>query len=153
NAEQMSLDDSSYDFILCTQVLEHCTHPQRIIDECYRVLKPGGTLIVTVPSVFPVHGYPADNWRFMPDGLRRLLRAFSCVELLGELDFAEGVAAVNCRYGHVLTGRMGTLGRMLDPIWNMIMNVGGRTGSILLRPFAGNNFTTFTMNLWAEAHK
>jgi hypothetical protein len=73
------------------------------------VLKPGGTLILTVLSVYPVHGYPADNWRFMPDGLRHLLRAFAEVEVLGELDFAESLASVNCHYGHVFTGRMGRL--------------------------------------------
>lgn len=84
----------SYDVVLCTQVLEHWDNPQRIVNECHRVLLPGGTLIVTVPSVYPVHGYPADNWRFMPDGLRYLLRASSELEVLGELDVAASLASV-----------------------------------------------------------
>jgi hypothetical protein len=87
------------------------------------VLKPGGTLILTVPSVYPVHGYPADNWRFVPDGLRHLLLAFA--EVLGELDFAESLASVNCHYGHVFTGRMGRLGPAINPLWNFAMNVSG----------------------------
>ena len=153
NAEEMPVEDCCYDLVLCTQVLEHCTNPQRIVDECHRVLKPGGTLIVTVPSVFPQHGYPADNWRFMPDGLRHLLRAFSRVEVLGELDFAESLASVNCYYGHVLTGRMGWLGGMIDPLWNLLTNASGRALSLVLRPFMRQSFTFFTMNLWAEARK
>jgi len=153
NAEEMPLEDCSYDLVLCTQVLEHCTNPQRIVDECHRVLKPGGTLLVTVPSAFPQHGYPADNWRFMPDGLRHLLRAFSTVQVLGELDFPESVASVNCYYGRVLTGRMGPAGRMLDPLWNFLTNLGGRAFSRILRPFTHNNFTAFSTNLWAESQK
>jgi len=153
NAEEMPVEDCGYDLVLCTQVLEHCTNPQRIVDECHRVLKPGGTLIVTVPSVFPQHGYPADNWRFMPDGLRHLLRAFSRVEVLGELDFAESLASVNCYYGHVVTGKMGWPGRMINPLWNCLTNVGGRAFSLVLRPFMRQSFTFFTMNLWAEARK
>jgi SAM-dependent methyltransferase len=153
NAEEMPVEDGSYDLVLCTQVLEHCEHPQRIVDECYRVLKPGGTLIVTVPSVYPMHGYPADNWRFMPDGLRHLLHAFSEVEVLGELDFAESMASVNCHYGHVFTGRMGRLGRAINPLWNLATNICGSVLSLLLRPFTRSNFTAFSMNLWAEARK
>jgi SAM-dependent methyltransferase len=153
NAESMPVEDCSYDLVLCTQVLEHCENPQRIVDECYRVLKPTGTLIVTVPSVYPVHGYPADNWRFMPDGLRHLLRAFSKVDVVGELDLAESIASVNCYYGHVFTGRMGRLGRVIEPLWNFTTNVCGRILSLVLRPFTHSNFTSFSMNLWAEARK
>ena len=153
NAENMQAGDCSYDLVLCTQVLEHCEHPQRIVDECHRVLKRGGTLVVTAPSIYPVHGYPADNWRFMPDGFRYLLRAFSQVEVLGELDFAESLANVNCHYGHVLTGRMGILGSAINPVWNFATNVCARMLSFGLRPFVNNNFTSFTMNLWAEARK
>jgi SAM-dependent methyltransferase len=153
NAEEMPVDDCSYDLVLCTQVLEHCTNPQRIVDECHRVLTPGGTLIVTVPSVYPVHGYPADNWRFMPDGLRHLLRAFSQVEVLGELDLAETLASVNCHYGHVFTGRMGKLGKAINPLLNFSTNVCGRILSWVMRPLTRSNFTAFSMNLWAEARK
>jgi len=153
NAEQMTVADCSYDLVLCTQVLEHCTYPQRIVDECHRVLRPGGRLIVTVPSIFPVHGYPADNWRFMPDGLKHVLRAFSDVKLLGEADFPESLASVNCHYGHVLIGRMGRLGRAITPLWNCATNLYGLGLSWLLRPLTRSNFTSFTINMWAEARK
>lgn len=153
NAEQMQADDCSFDLVLCTQVLEHTLNPQRVIDECHRVLKPGGTLIVTVPSVYPVHGYPGDFWRFMPDGLQYLLRAFSDVHVLGELDFAESLASANCHYGHVITGKMGKLGTAINPLWHFATNIAGRTLSFILRPWTRNNFTSFSMNLWADARK
>src|SRR4029453_13843376 len=34
NAEEMPMEDCSFDLVLCTQVLEHCTNPQKIVDEC-----------------------------------------------------------------------------------------------------------------------
>ena len=34
DAENMSLPDSSYDLVICTQVLEHTQRPQKIVDEC-----------------------------------------------------------------------------------------------------------------------
>ena len=153
NAENMLVADASYDLVLCTEVLEHCPNPQRIVDECYRVLRPGGTLIVTVPSIFPIHGYPSDNWRFMPDGLKHLLKAFSQVEVLGVLDFPESLVTVNCYYGHVLTGRIGGLGKLIDPVWHLGWNLVGRALSFLLRPLSRTNFTAFTTALWAEARK
>jgi len=153
NAEEMSIEDNSFDLVLCTQVLEHCNYPQKIVDECFRVLTPGGALIVTVPSVYPVHGYPADNWRFMPDGLRLLLREFSSVDVEGELDFPESFASVVCHYGHVFTGRLGALGRAINPAWNCAANLWGKSGSLLFRPFTRSNFTAFSMNLWALARK
>lgn len=153
NAEEMPLEHCSYDLILCTEVLEHTANPQRIVDECHRVLKPGGILIITVPAIFPVHGYPADNWRFMPDGLKQLLHSFAEVRVLGELDFAESLTSVNIHYGHVLTGKMGVVGRMIDPLWHLAANTFGLALSLLLRPVTRSNFTSFTAGLWAEGRK
>lgn len=153
NAEDMPVDDCTFDLVLCTQVLEHCNNPQKIVDECFRVLKPDGILIATVPCIFPIHGYPVDNWRFMPDGMRHLLRAFTDVSIEGELDFPESVANVVCLYGHVVTGRLGRIGRLLNPIWNCATNIVGGMFSRVLRPLQRSNFTAFTVNLWCEARK
>lgn len=153
NAEDMQADASSFDLVLCTQVLEHCPNPQRVVDECHRVLKPGGLLIATAPSIFPEHGYPGDFFRYMPDGFRHLFRAFSHLDIQGELDFAESLASVNCYYGRVLTGRLGKLGTAINPLWHFATNIFGRALSLALRPITHNNFTAFTMNLWVEARK
>jgi SAM-dependent methyltransferase len=153
NAEQMKANDCSFDLVLCTQVLEHTQNPQVVIDECYRVLKPGGTLIVTVPSVFPVHGNTGDFWRFMPDGLEYALRNFSDVHVRGELDFAESVASANCYYGHVIIGKLGKMGSVIEPLWHLATNLAGKMMSYALRPLIRNNFTSFSGNLWADAKK
>ncbi len=41
--------DGSFDAILCSEVLEHVPEPTCVLDEFARLLKPGGTLILTAP--------------------------------------------------------------------------------------------------------
>lgn len=153
NAEAMLLDDNVMDIVICTQVLEHCDYPQKIIDECYRVLRPGGVLIVTVPSVFPEHGYPADRWRFMPQGLEFMLQRFSTVDVKGEMDFASSWISTNIHYIHTLTGRFEFLRRFCDPVIHFIANSIAIVLSFALRPIARKNFRAFSANLWAVAKK
>jgi SAM-dependent methyltransferase len=42
--------DAYFDVILCTEVFEHIPYPIETIKEFSRLLKPGGTLILTAPS-------------------------------------------------------------------------------------------------------
>ena len=50
--------DGSFDAILCSEVLEHVPEPDRALDEFSRLLKPGGTLILTAPFISNVHMAP-----------------------------------------------------------------------------------------------
>lgn len=65
--------DTSYDTVLCSEVLEHVGDPAAALTEIYRVLKPGGTLIVTVPFLGRLHEEPHDYFRFTKHGLASLL--------------------------------------------------------------------------------
>jgi 2-polyprenyl-3-methyl-5-hydroxy-6-metoxy-1,4-benzoquinol methylase len=40
----------TFDAVLCTEVIEHTPDPRLSLGELFRVLKPGGTLVVTVPN-------------------------------------------------------------------------------------------------------
>jgi len=70
---EIPLVDSSIDVILSTQVLEHLQMPDQMLKEAYRLLKPGGQLIVTVPMVWGLHEEPVDFYRYTEYGLRYLL--------------------------------------------------------------------------------
>jgi SAM-dependent methyltransferase len=48
--EQLNLPDESLESVGIFDVLEHLAEPQVVLAEIYRVLKPGGVLITTVPA-------------------------------------------------------------------------------------------------------
>lgn len=63
----------SYDFILSSQVLEHVKEPGRYVEECRRILKPGGRILITTHGMFQEHGCPYDFYRWTSRGLEELL--------------------------------------------------------------------------------
>jgi ubiquinone/menaquinone biosynthesis C-methylase UbiE len=73
----ISAADQSFDHVLCTEVLEHVAKPEPLVAEIHRVLKKGGTAIVTVPWSARFHYIPHDYHRFTPSALERLFEAFS----------------------------------------------------------------------------
>jgi 2-polyprenyl-3-methyl-5-hydroxy-6-metoxy-1,4-benzoquinol methylase len=50
NIEDIPLPDGSCDFGMCIFVLEHVADPFTVIDELIRLLRPGGTMVLAVPS-------------------------------------------------------------------------------------------------------
>ncbi|GGG53183.1 methyltransferase domain-containing protein [Bizionia arctica] len=69
DGKTIPLGDASVDFVLATEFLEHYFDTSSILTEINRVLKPGGILFFTVPSVWPLHEVPYDYHRFTPYAL------------------------------------------------------------------------------------
>lgn len=70
-----------YDFIVCTEVLEHTRQPFDAVNSIFSMLKPGGLAFVTTPFNFRIHGPLPDCWRFTEHGLRELFSRFEILEL------------------------------------------------------------------------
>ena len=68
------LPDASADVVLSTQVLEHVDDPSVYLAEAFRVLKPGGLLLLSTHGIWWYHPHPQDLWRWTGPGLDRLLR-------------------------------------------------------------------------------
>lgn len=49
---QMPFSNDTFDYVVCSEVIEHVPEPAQAIKEIYRVLKPGGTLVLTTPNRF-----------------------------------------------------------------------------------------------------
>lgn len=49
--ESMPFKDESFDAAICIEVLEHLHNPEAVVGEMYRVLKPRGKVIVSVPNI------------------------------------------------------------------------------------------------------
>lgn len=73
DAGDLPFADESCDTILCTEVLEHVTNPEKVIAEFARVLKPGGIVITTAPFVYPIHD-KLDFFRYTHEGIAVIMR-------------------------------------------------------------------------------
>jgi SAM-dependent methyltransferase len=85
---QIPVEDCRYDLVLSTQTLEHVPEPWRVLDEYYRVLKPGGSIWLSAPFYFEEHELPYDFYRYTRYGMQHL------VELAGfkvvRIEWLEG---------------------------------------------------------------
>jgi len=72
NGGLLNIKDESFDFILCTQVLEHIKNPDNAFKTFNRILKPGGKLFLTTHQCFEEHMIPYDYFRFTRYGLKFL---------------------------------------------------------------------------------
>ncbi|MDP3941484.1 MAG: class I SAM-dependent methyltransferase [bacterium] len=50
DAHKLPFKDNSFDVVVCTEVLEHVVHPEEVISEIERILRPGGIAIVEMDS-------------------------------------------------------------------------------------------------------
>lgn len=81
--DPLPIDDATYDCAICLNTLEHVYDPRAVLAEIFRVLKPGGTVYITVPWVFRIHAHPDDFTRASPSWWRETARqiGFSRMEL------------------------------------------------------------------------
>jgi SAM-dependent methyltransferase len=75
------IKDESFDIIVCTEVLEHTLQPFDAIKELHRILKKGGTLLLSTPFNFRIHGPLPDCWRFTEHGLLSMLKDFEKITI------------------------------------------------------------------------
>ena len=78
NMLSLPYEDDSFDYVVSEYVIEHvegdifCA-----IDECKRVLKPGGVAVHLTNFMYPIHGVPYDYWRYTPSALKLLHKNWS----------------------------------------------------------------------------
>ena len=72
NVRLLVIPDASFDYIICTQVLEHLKRPHIAFREFCRILKPGGKVFLTTHLCFEEHMVPYDYFRFTRYGLESL---------------------------------------------------------------------------------
>ncbi len=74
DAMAMPFATDSIDGAICECLLEHVPNPQKVVDEMLRVLKPGGSMYIAVPFVYPFHASPNDFYRWSIEGLKILCK-------------------------------------------------------------------------------
>jgi len=56
DAAALKFPDKSFDLVLCLELIEHIDDPEGLLIEIARVLKPGGTLVISTPNRFSPEG-------------------------------------------------------------------------------------------------
>ena len=70
-AEFLPFEENSFDNIVMIEVLEHVNTDKKAIQEIFRVLKPGGSLVITAPNkLFPfeTHGFRIGSHNYSTRG-------------------------------------------------------------------------------------
>jgi len=70
----LPLADAVADTALLADVLEHIYRPQALLAEVFRVLRPGGALLLNTPFMYWVHEAPHDYFRYTPHAIERMAR-------------------------------------------------------------------------------
>jgi SAM-dependent methyltransferase len=73
--------EEAFDVILCLYVLEHVFELEDAVRSMHRALRPGGTVVIAVPHLYPYHDEPTDYWRFTEHALRQMLAPFDTVQI------------------------------------------------------------------------
>ena len=92
------IPDSSFDTIICSDVLEHLHSPSKTLLEIARLLRPGGRLLLNVPFIYCLHEEPHDYFRYTKHGIQNLcnaagLNVLQMHELGGALDVLCDITA------------------------------------------------------------
>jgi SAM-dependent methyltransferase len=106
--EPLELESEKFDTVLLSDVLEHIKRPSQLMSEIFRVMAPGGALIMNTPFMYWLHEQPHDYYRYTEHALTELITSagLEVVELapLGGalevlVDMTSKVASMHVRRG------------------------------------------------------
>jgi len=77
----LPFEDDAFDLVICSEVLEHLDDYHAAIKEIYRVLKPKGKFLPSVPSYWPerICWALSDNYQNMPGGHVRIFKKLQVI--------------------------------------------------------------------------
>ena len=79
DAHYLPLKENSINIIFLQAVLEHVLEPQKVVDECYRVLSKEGIIISEAPFLQGIHENEYDFFRFSPSAHCFLFKKFEII--------------------------------------------------------------------------
>jgi SAM-dependent methyltransferase len=100
DALRLPFPDATFDRVICSEVLEHIPEDVAAMHELTRVLRPGGTMAITVPRFGPelVNWALSDEYHNVPGGHIRIYRRSVLEERLS----STGMVVTGHHYAHGL---------------------------------------------------
>lgn len=83
--------ENSFDTVISNELMEHARNWREVISNMKRILKPGGTILLTTRGKgFKIHAYPHDYWRYEVEDMQKIFSDF-IIEILIPDPQAPGV--------------------------------------------------------------
>jgi SAM-dependent methyltransferase len=77
---RLPFSDRTFDLVISQAVFEHVPDPFAMAREIFRVLKPGGNVLIDTAFMQPLHGDPNHYFNMTMEGLRVVLRDFDILD-------------------------------------------------------------------------
>lgn len=119
----LPIASNTADTVVSLSVLEHLCEPQNMINEAFRILKPGGHIIAHVPWQWWIHEAPHDYFRYSPYGLKYIFEKAGFVDVCVEAIcgfFSMMVLKINYFSLRLIKGPLllrGFIRALLFPVW------------------------------------
>lgn len=68
--KDMPFPDHTFDYLLLMEVVEHLRNPYEVLPEINRIIKPGGSIILSTPNILNLKS----RWRFLFEGAYEYFR-------------------------------------------------------------------------------
>lgn len=99
---KIDLPSESVGTVLILETLEHVEFPWKAMEEIFRILRPGGIVVMSSVMDMPIHSYPHDYWRFTPEAFQSLLGDFAdtFAGSAGNAWFPHTIVGIGVKEGH-----------------------------------------------------
>lgn len=140
---RIDLPDNSFEMIFSSQVLEHVPKPLAYLREAYRLLSPGGRMLLTTHGIFEDHGCPYDFRRWTSYGLSQELQTAGFeIRRMAKLTTGPRAALFLMQRTNPRSPRSGRLGWWLYAWKKMSQKSGGGISRGCDRFFSENRVVT-----------
>ena len=130
--------DGHFDSVVAFEVLEHVPDPDIFLKEAKRVLKPGGTFLVTVPFMVEEHAVPFDYGRYTTAYLRLIFEKHG-FEVIDARKIGCGITVISQELNFIIHRSIKTPNRYLSTAIRIffisIINVFGILSSLIIRRY------------------
>ncbi len=117
DALEMPFADNSFDLVWSLESGEHMPHKEKFLQECYRVLKPGGTLILATWCHRPTNSVAGDLTEDEKYHLAQIYQVY-CLPYVISLPEYEALA-LKCGFKHLRSDDWSTA---VAPFWDIVID-------------------------------
>lgn len=110
--KELPFEESSFDTVLLSDVLEHIKEPTSLWKEINRILKQGGHLILNVPFHYWIHEQPYDYYRYTKAALEYFAEE-SNFEILILEELGGGIEVLTDFHSKIICPKIPLIGKEL----------------------------------------